>query len=319
MVSTGGLSLRVSVTGRCQLRCTYCTPDWRPTREEQTQLSCSQIVRFVRVLGEHFGLTKVHLTGGEPLLRPDVVNLVEQLNGLNVPDVALTTNGQRLAELAGPLHRAGLRRVNVSLDSVDEGAYSTITRGGSVKLAKKGIIRARSCGLAVKTNTVVLRGINDTEVVHIARWGLRHDCEARFLELMPIGPAAGTFHERYVASCEVRQRLGEAFDLQPLPMDVGQTARRFVAGDGQGCRGLIAFISADSEPFCRGCRRLRLTASGRLIGCLALGLGPQVGPILRPENDAGDHLLVEAAGAALGLKRTAGPFTTRDLMVQTGG
>ncbi|MBM4017566.1 MAG: radical SAM protein [Planctomycetes bacterium] len=314
-----GISLRVSLTARCQLRCTYCAPGGCLAADETAPLSSDEIVRFVRALGGHFPIAKVHLTGGEPLLRPDVVNLVQRLGDLDLPDLALTTNGQRLGELAGPLQRVGLRRLNVSLDSIREDTYSTITQGGEVKPVMEGIVQARAHGLAVKTNTVVLRGINDAEVVHIAWWSLRHGCEARFLELMPIGPAAGRFPEQYVASSEVRRRLGEAFDLRPLSGRVGLTARRFVARDGHGLSGIVGFISACSAPFCRGCRRLRLSASGQLVGCLARGLGPDVGLLLRRGDASADHELVDAAWTALGLKRVRGSFTTRNLMIQTGG
>ena len=323
MVSTPApISLRISLTDRCQLRCLYCTPACGAEAHADAHMSTDEIVSFVRVAANAFGLSKVHLTGGEPLLRADILPLVARLAQLPVGDLALTTNGQRLAELAQPLRQAGLGRANVSLDSLQDRTFRAITRGGDVKLTLAGIAQARAAGLPVKINTVVMRGINGAQVVDIARWGLQNGCCVRFLELMPIGPASGLFEKLYVPSAEVQDTLGKAFDLRPLPAAPGGTTRTFQARDilGQnGAGGTIGFISSGSHPFCQGCRRLRLTASGRLIGCLGLGLGPSIKPLLHAMDGPRQGLLTDAIHAALNQKQAGGHFTTGKLMVETGG
>jgi cyclic pyranopterin phosphate synthase len=287
-----------------------------------THLDVEEIVSFVRVAGRAFGLSKVHLTGGEPLLRGDILSLIAQLAKLPVGDLVLTTNGQQLGDLAKPLRQAGLGRVNVSLDSLDPRKYGEITRGGDIKLTLEGIAQARASSLPVKINTVVMRGVNDGELVDIARWGLRSGCCVRFLELMPIGPASSLFEKLYVSSAQVKDAIGEAFDMCQLPVQAGSTMRAFRVQDvfGQkGASGTIGFISSGSRPFCQGCRRLRLTASGRLVGCLGLGLGPRVKPLLHPLDGRRQRLLTDAIHAALGQKQAGGRFTTSKLMVETGG
>lgn len=311
--------LRVSLTSRCPLRCFYCRPECGTEAEEQAQLSAAEIARFVDVVGRTFSLAKVHLTGGEPLLRSDIVDLVASLSRRTACDLAVTTNGQMLTQLAAPLARAGLGRVNVSLDSMDRQVYADITRGGDVDLVLDGVDHARRCGLQVKLNTVVLRGVNDDEVTDIARWGLQQGCTVRFLELMPIGPAADMFHQLHVPSADVQTRLRREFDLAPLPAAAGGTARRFLASGRGGTRGLIGFISGYSHPFCRACRRLRLTASGQLVGCLARGMGPDVRALLASDGPSERRQLIAAIRATLELKRADRRFTTGRMMIQTGG
>lgn len=223
------VSLRISLTDHCQLRCLYCRPPHGSEEPRRRALALEEILRFVHVVRNAFGISKVHLTGGEPLLRDDILPLVSRLAKLPVGEMALTTNGQRLADLAGPLHQAGLARVNVSLDSLDPRRFRTITRGGDLRPTLEGIAQARTCGLPVKINTIVMRGVNDAEVIDIARWGLQRGCGVRFLELMPIGPASGLFKKSYVSSAQVKDRLSRAFDLRPLPMQAGGTTRSFLA------------------------------------------------------------------------------------------
>jgi cyclic pyranopterin phosphate synthase len=232
-------------------------------------------------------------------------------------DLALTTNGQALAELAGPLWQAGLRRINISLDSLDPSRYAAISRGGRMEMALAGIAAARTHRFnPIKLNAVVMRGHNDADVVALARWGLERGLWVRFLEVMPIGPAAGRFDELFVPSAQVMSTLSAAFDLHPCPAQ-GGTARYYQATDGHGRQGVIGLISSCSQPFCAGCRRLRLTASGELIGCLAVGKGIDLRPILQQPYD--DERLVEAVGQVLDLKRSGRGFPTSNLMVHTGG
>jgi len=317
----GPVSLRLSVTDRCQLRCLYCMPPAGVKKLPRSQvLRFEEIVRLVGLVKSRFGLSKVHLTGGEPLLRTGVIDLVGMLAEQGVGEIALTTNGQLLAGAAAALKRAGLRRVNVSLDSLDSQTFARLTRGGRLERTLEGLAAAQESGLSpVKINMTVLRGINDHEVVRVARFGLARGWEVRFLELMPIGPAAGMFPEWFVPSARVAAALSGELDLCPLPQRLGASARVFRARDGDGREGRIGFISPHSEPFCRGCRRLRITASGRAVGCLALGVGADLRPLLRPWSPSSPARIVRAIRQALARKRRGGSFSTRNLMVHTGG
>jgi cyclic pyranopterin phosphate synthase len=315
------LQLRISVTDRCSLRCGYCAPEngsAKVAREEV--LSYEEITRFVAALRAQYGLTQVRLTGGEPLLRAGIDRLVAMLAAAGAADLALTTNGQRLAEMAAPLRRAGLNRVNISLDSLSPATFAAITHGGILENTLEGIAAAREAGLdPVKLNMVVMRGENDHEVADLVRFAAGHGCQMRFLELMPIGVAAAGFGDRFVSSAEVFERLAREFTLTALPVDPRSTSRNFVAEDQSGRWTTVGFISPSSQPFCAGCRRLRLTATGVVLGCLARPTGIPIAPLLRsgPELDA--EALVAAVEEALGMKRLDGEFVQPQAMVGIGG
>jgi cyclic pyranopterin phosphate synthase len=315
------LSLRISVTAQCQLRCPYCMPAegvrWEPVAGV---LGLDEILRFVRILRGRFDVAKVRITGGEPLLRPDIVALVRGLAADGVADLALTTNAVCLAEMAAGLRQAGLRRVNVHIDTLDPALYRRLTGRDGLPRAIAGVEAARAAGLTpVKLNMVVLRGINDGEVVAVARFGLQRACEVRFLEMMPIGAAADRHREWFVPSAEVHGRLAAAFDLEPLPVVPGAPSRDVRASDAAGLSGVIGFISPCSEPFCADCRRLRLTAAGRLLGCLARAEGPDVAALLRADSAAAEAAILDAVEKALALKRADRRFADQRAMAAVGG
>ena len=314
-------SLRVSVTDRCSLRCAYCRPaTGRHDVQGDERLSYKEIVRFVRVVAARYGLSQVRLTGGEPLVRPQIETLVEMLAAEGVSDLALTTNGQQLAELAGPLKHAGLLRVNVSLDTLDPARFSAITRGGSLRKTLSGIEAALQAGLRpVKLNMVVMRSLNDDEVGGLVRFAMEHDCQVRFLELMPIGVAAADFENRFVSSAEVRARLGPEFTLYPLPVDPHDTSRNFIASDGRGRTATVGFISPYSEPFCAGCWRLRLTAAGELMGCLARPERIPLASLLRGGTKVDVEAICAAVEQAVAMKRRNGEFIQPRAMLAIGG
>jgi len=261
--------LRVSVTDRCNLRCLYCLPpEGVPLRSHDEILRYEEIDRVVRAAAG-LGISKVRLTGGEPLARAGIANLVSMLARIpGVDDLSMTTNGTLLARYARALRAAGLKRVNVSLDTLREERFARITRGGKLADALEGIEAAREAGLApIKVNSVILRGLNEDEIVDLAGLTVTHDWHVRFIELMPLNHVALGPEQAHVPNEEVRQTivssLGDLLPAQPIHGS-GPAAYYRLAG----ARGTIGFISPVSEHFCGHCNRLRLTADGRLRPCL---------------------------------------------------
>jgi cyclic pyranopterin phosphate synthase len=312
----------LSITDRCQLACRYCTPgrsDEAP-RPQFEYLSHGEIFRFVSLLKRHFGLSKVRITGGEPLLRPDVSEIIEVLDQAGIEEIGLTTNGQLLRKLAPDLKGAGLSRVNVSLDSLDDDTYANLTRGGRLRSTLEGIEAALVQGLTpVKINTVVIRGVNHTEVIRLARWALDRGCSIRFLELMPAGYTQSRYEELFVSSSEVRSELSREYSLRSAVEPEGGTSRNFLATDRRGKSGTIGFISPESHPFCRGCRRLRLTCTGHLIACLAHGGGKSIRHLLGEYTQRAEEDLIMAVSKALNEKARYRTLRQGVVMTAIGG
>lgn len=267
--------LRISVTDRCNLRCAYCLPagttDWLP---RQNLLSDGEIVRIVET-GARLGLSKIRLTGGEPLVRPRLVELVQRLADIpGIQDISLTTNAMLLEKLALPLARAGLKRINISIDTLDAEKFKRMTRFGDLERVWRGIQAAEQAGLSpLKLNTVVVNGFNSDELPGLARLTLQHAWHVRFIEVMPIGNVqdwgAGFTGQggRYISTQAMRAQLA-FLDLQPETSPTGSgPARTFRI---PGAPGTVGFISPLGEHFCEACNRLRLTADGRLRSCLVV-------------------------------------------------
>ena len=268
--------LRVSVTDKCDLRCTYCMPaeglPWLPREEVLTD---EEIVRLVRIGVERLGIREVRLTGGEPLIRPGLPGLVERLAALLPrPRLSLTTNGVALARLAAPLAAAGLDRVNVSLDTLDPELFRTLTRRDRHERVVAGIDAALAAGLGpVKINTVLLRGVNEHEAAALLRWSLERGCELRFIEQMPLDAQHGWDREKLVTAEEILEQLATEFELVPEGDAVRGTAPAetwrvagFRAPDGGPAR--VGVIASVTRPFCGDCDRVRLTADGQMRTCL---------------------------------------------------
>lgn len=316
--------LRVSVTHRCNLRCCYCRPSAGespgPSERLRPVMTFEEIAAVVRLIGECYDLRTVRLTGGEPLLRPNIVRLAGMLAALGVDDLAMTTNAQYLPELAQPLRRAGLKRVNISLDSLNPKCFERLTRGGCLDRTLEGIEAARVAGFSsVKINTVVLRGINDSEVCNLVRFAIDRGIEIRFLELMAIGVSIDSHEARFVSSDEVIERLGAEFHLQPLDTCSTERTRMTTAEDGRGGKTRVGFISPESRPFCRGCRRLRLTSDGRLMACLMHNSGPDLMPALRKAGVPNLHELERLIADALAAKPAIRRNSSSQLMAGIGG
>jgi len=281
--------LRISVTDRCNLRCGYCMPAevfgpgyaFLPRAEI---LTFEEIARVVRVMAS-LGLHKVRLTGGEPLLRrelPVLVRLLAAVGGIG--DLALTTNGLLLAAQADGLRRAGLHRVTVSLDALDDGIFRRLSgTRRPVDEVRRGLAAARRAGLGVKVNCVVQRGVNDDEVLPLARFCREEGYTLRFIEFMDAGNHNGWDPSAVVPAAVLRDRLDAAFGLGAVePAHPGEVARRYRYADGAGEVGFIASITA---PFCGDCNRARLTADGRLVTCLFAAGGADLRASLRAGSD----------------------------------
>jgi cyclic pyranopterin phosphate synthase len=260
--------LRISVTDRCNLRCRYCMPPEGIERKTHHDiLRYEEIARIVRAVIP-CGVTRLRLTGGEPLVRPEVPLLVRMLCEIEgLADVALTSNGQLLDRYARALHDAGLRRINVSLDSLRPERYGEITRGGDLNAALRGLAACREVGFSpIKVNAVLIRGVNDDEVIDFARLTREEPYDVRFIEFMPMGDVDLWSQEAVVPEEEVRRAVETVGPLEPVAASA--TSRGGEAFRLPGARGTVAFISAFSKPFCGSCNRLRLTSDGRLRPCL---------------------------------------------------
>ncbi|MCD5408645.1 GTP 3',8-cyclase MoaA [Candidatus Bipolaricaulota bacterium] len=278
--------LRLSVTDRCNLSCVYCRSAACNEAPREDLLSFEEIVQAVRIACE-LGIDRVRITGGEPLVRRGISGLIRMLReGCPIADLSLSTNGLRLAELAGELKRAGLDRVNVSLDSLSPDRFRRITRGGDLGEVLAGIEAAQEAGLApVKLNTVAMRGINDEELVELALFALDRGLTIRFIELMPVGEAvaSGLWPAAHLPVPEVRRLLAAELPLLPAEAAPGNGPARYFRVEGYP--GAIGFIAPLSEPFCADCNRIRLTAAGELRPCLAHDHGLSLREPLRKGNE----------------------------------
>ena len=274
-------NLRVSVTDRCNLRCTYCMPEDVVFRDRGELLTFEEIAHFVRVAAG-LGIDKVRLTGGEPLVRKDLHKLVRMVAAVpGIKDVGLTTNGVLLANQAEPLYDAGLRRLNVSLDTLDPGRFRELTRRDGLEKVLAGLAAAKRAGFdPVKVNAVAIRGVNDCDVVPLARYCREHGFELRFIEYMPIGAEAWERDKVFFAHeiLEVLER--DVAPLRPVGHDPSAPALEFEYADG----GRVGIIASVSRPFCRSCNRLRLTAEGKLRNCLFALDEADVKSLLRRES-----------------------------------
>jgi len=311
--------LRISVTDRCNLRCIYCMPsEGIPLMSHEDILSYEEICIVAQAAAE-LGIVKVRLTGGEPLVRAEVTTLLAMLARIQgIDDISLTTNAVLLQRYADELKSAGLRRVNVSLDSLRSDRFHRITRMGNLDDVLRGIEAARQAGLdPVKTNTVVIRGTNDDEVLDFARLTIEGEWHVRFIEYMPFSKGEKADH-LLVPVSEIKQRIETLGELEPSPSSGGGPARYFRL---PGARGTIGFISPVSEHFCRACNRLRLTADGKLRPCLFSDTEIDLREPLRQGATADDikRLIQEAASCKPEGHKLGAGITCERFMVQIGG
>lgn len=309
--------LRISLTDRCSLRCTYCMPaEGGPWLPGPTLLGTDELVRIARV-AVRLGVEEIRLTGGEPLLRPDVVEVVARLVALEgpsgPPEISLTTNALRLPALAAPLRDAGLSRVNISLDTLDRERFIALTRRDRLVATLAGIAAADAAGLhPVKLNAVAMRGVNDDELVDLLRFAVDRGYELRFIEQMPLDAGHTWDRGQMVTQAEILERLGAAFDLTPVPARGSAPAELFLVDGGPRTVGVIASVTA---PFCAACDRLRLTADGQLRSCLFARTETDLRTLLREGAD--DEALADAVRSCLAGK-AAGHGIGEPTFVQPG-
>ncbi|TBW55714.1 GTP 3',8-cyclase MoaA [Marinobacter halodurans] len=277
--------VRLSVTDRCDFRCVYCMAEDMTFLPRQQVLTLEEIARLARTF-QGLGTEKIRLTGGEPLVRKDILDLVGEIGRLGLRDFAMTTNGSQLSKLAESLRQAGLRRLNISLDTLDAGRFRQITRTGQLSRVLEGIDAAREAGFrGIKLNAVIMKGRNDDEILDLVAFARRKQVDISFIEEMPLGQI--TDHDRGESLCssdDVRARIRRYHDLLPTTDDSGGPARYFRMPDSPV---RIGFISPHSHNFCATCNRVRVTVAGRLLLCLGNEHSVDLRRILRgyPEGD----------------------------------
>jgi GTP 3',8-cyclase len=283
--------LRVSLTDRCNLRCAYCMPaeglDWLPG---PARLTDDELARLIAIAVQRLGITEVRFTGGEPLLRRGLAGIVARTAVLRPrPEISLTTNGIGLARLAGPLHQAGLDRLNVSLDTLSPETFATLARRDRLDDVLAGLAAAAAAGLApVKVNTVLMRGVNDHEAASLLRFCLEHRYQLRFIEQMPLDAQHGWRRADMVTADEILAALSAEFSLTPADPDGrgSAPAETFLVDGGPDRVGVIGSVT---RPFCGACDRVRLTADGQIRNCLFANDESDLRTPLRAGSDD-DHL-----------------------------
>lgn len=259
--------LRISVTDRCNFRCVYCrSADPENYREHDEILSWPELDRLARIF-VRLGIRKVRITGGEPLVREGVEDFIARLNALGVQDISMTTNGHLLEDRCNRLLAAGLRRINISLDSLEAGKFERVTRTKSFATVMRGIDAAQDSRLApAKVNAVLVRGLNDDEVESFAEFARERGVIMRFIEFMPLDADRHWTRDLVVPAAEVHARINARWPLLQIPHEASETARKYRFADG--APGEIGLIAPVTQPFCGHCSRIRLTADGKLRTCL---------------------------------------------------
>ncbi len=279
--------LRVSLTDRCSLRCTYCMPhDFNKWLPNETLLTTDELIEVLEI-ATNLGINEVRLTGGEPLLRPDLVEIVSRINKLdNPPELSMTTNGVALAKVAKDLAMAGLRRINISLDTLDWERFKRLTFRDRYEDVIEGINAARSAGLSpIKINTVLMRDINGDEAIPLLKWALAENLNLRFIEQMPLDAGDAWTRSNLITADEIYSQLSSEFELSPVESRGSSPAEEFFVNGGPAKVGIIGSVT---RPFCAACDRLRLTSDGQLRSCLFANTEHDLRGILR------NHKLSEA-------------------------
>jgi GTP 3',8-cyclase len=271
-------NLRVSLTAACNYACTYCVPDGKRLQKAKNELPATQLLKGVTLLQQAAGIDKVRITGGEPLVTPKFDDFLLGVMALPLSDVSLTTNGQLLLKKADVIAESGLKRINVSLDTLNPLRFKQIARGGDLATVLEGIESMLKLGLKVKINMVPIRSQNLSEVLPMLEYCLDRGIELRFIELMRMGHLlhSSSFANDFVSMETLLDAIGEKYEFARTDAPHDSTAVRFQIPD----RGVFGIIANESEPFCRSCTRLRLASDGHLYGCLSSAHKHYIGDML---------------------------------------
>lgn len=311
--------LRLSLTKACAMRCTYCRPERIPSTKGEPMLGIEEIGRLVEHLVARHGLHKVRLTGGDPTSRADLLSIIERIRDIpGIHDLAMTTNGLTLAARARQYADAGLDRVNISLDTLDRRRFAALTGVDGLDRVIRGLDAALDAGLRpVKLNAVVIRGQNDRDLPSLVRIAAAKGVEMRFIELMPMGPLAESWEQRFVPERTMRETI-DPIVTSWTPIEQGHdAARRFVVRLDDGANAVVGFITPMSCNFCSACNRIRIAADGRLYPCL---MDKPVGtllPAIRPRFDP--RMLDAIIAGGLAGKRDEHPHDGHAIMTHIGG
>jgi len=311
--------LRLSLTKACSMRCTYCRPERLANVRGEPTLSPGEIESLVRHLAERHGLHKVRLTGGDPTSRRELTEIIERVAGVDgMRDVAMTTNGLTLARRATEYHDAGLRRVNISLDTLHPRRFAALTGVDGLERVLRGLDAARDAGLwPIRLNSVVVRGQNEQDLPDLVRFAAANDYEARFIELMPMGPLASSWKQRYVPEADMWAILDPIIHSWDPIKQGHDAARRYRVCLDDGAEAVIGFITPMSCNFCAACNRIRIAADGRLYPCLMDEPAGSILAALRPNFDP--DLLDAILADGLGQKRDEHPHDGCAVMTHIGG
>lgn len=272
--------LRVSLTDRCSLRCTYCMPhDFNKWLPSETLLTSKELVKVIEIAVSQ-GISEVRLTGGEPLLRPDIVEIVAQINALeSPPELSMTTNGVALSKVATELAAAGLKRINISLDTLDWERFKRLTFRDRYDDVIEGIAAAKAAGLQpIKINTVLMRGINDDEALPLLKWALKENLNLRFIEQMPLDAGDAWNRNSLITADQIFEELSSEYELTEVAERGSSPAEEFLINGGPATVGIIGSVT---RSFCANCDRLRLTSDGQLRNCLFSNTETDLRSILR--------------------------------------
>jgi len=319
--------LRLSVTDRCDLRCTYCMPEKMTFLPKRDLLTLEELDHLASAFVAK-GVRKLRITGGEPLVRRDVLTLIEKLSrhldSGDLEEITLTTNGTQLEKFAAPLAKAGIRRINVSIDSLDPDKYAQITRGGNLANVLAGITAAQKHGIAIKLNAVALKHDNLAELPDMISWAHERGMDFTLIEVMPMGEIDGDRFNQYISLKEVRESLQRRWTLTPLAYRTGGPASYFeVAETG----GRLGFITPLSHNFCEACNRVRLTCTGQLYSCLGQDGVTDLRKVMRetPHDNAALQAAIDGAiqrkpkGHDFEIKRPGSSAAVSRTMSTTGG
>ena len=294
-------NLRVSLTAACNYACTYCVPNGKRLLAAADEMSGEETITAISLLIETAGINKVRLTGGEPLLSPKFDLVVNQIQEFELDDVSITTNGQLLPRKIDVIASSGIKRINVSLDTLDENYFRKISRSGDLDTVLTGISMLQKRGITIKVNMVPMRGHNDQQILPMLDYCLDNNIELRFIELMKMGHLQHSreFDAQFFGLPDILRVIGDKYDFKQLESPKDSTAIRYCVEN----RGRFGIIANESEPFCGGCNRLRLSANARIYGCLSSSKSHDIRKLLRLPREKAIEEMTEILGLAIATKQ----------------